>query len=56
MDELPRMPDHNDLGELIAEAKRLLAKCDDCGLSLVAIDISSAIDKLEDRRRKLIQP
>lgn len=56
MDESPRMPDHNDLGELIAEAKRLLAKCDDCGLPLVAIDISSAIDKLEDRRRKLIQP
>lgn len=56
MDESPRMPDHNDLGELIAEAKRLLAKCDDCGLSLVAIDISSAIDKLEDRQRKLMEP
>lgn len=56
MNESPRKPDHNELGELIAEAKRLLAKCDDCGLSLVAIDISSAIDKLEDRRRKLIEP
>jgi hypothetical protein len=52
MDESPRPPDFDALGELIAEAKLLLTKCDELGLSLAAIDISSAVDKLENQLRQ----
>lgn len=41
------------LGELIAETRRLLVKCDEYGLSLIAIDLSSAINKMEERLRVL---
>jgi len=52
MNESPRSPDCHALSELIAEAQQLLAKCDEYGLSLIAIDVSSAIDKLEERLRE----
>lgn len=51
MKKSQRTPDTQTLGELLAEAKQLLAKCDQHGLSLIAIDVSSAIEKLEERLR-----
>lgn len=49
----PEEPDLSVINDLIASANRLLLDCDHYGLALIAIDISSAIDKLEARKREL---
>lgn len=54
MNESSPQLDIEALDELIVETTRLLEICDEYGLSLVAIDLSGALDKLDKLRAGLV--